>query len=174
MPQHHPFHIYLDNAIYFVSARIYKSQPVLKTPNRRTEFLRKIARELIIYDFKIFGWTINLNHYHLLFKTRFGHDLPVFFHQLHGSSAFEWNREDRTPGRKIWQNYFDTCIRDKRHFFIHLNYIHHNAIKHGYVKGMGDYEWSSYNKYLKKYNQEWLNDCFSRYPIVDFTPEGIE
>ncbi len=52
-----------------------------------------------------------------------------------------------------------------------FNYIHQNAVKHGWVKNMGDYEFSTYKEYLEKNGTEWVEDCFEQYPIVDFTTE---
>ncbi len=79
-------------------------------------------------------------------------------------------------GRKIFQNYWDRCIRDEADYYKHLNYILHNPFKHRYVSNMSDYIFSSYNKYLAKYGQEWVSSCFELYPIVDFTlsqPDGL-
>jgi len=168
--KHQPPHLYLDNTIYFVTARTFKKQLVLQSPERRTEFIKKILEEFAIYGFKIYSWVIQRDHYHCLFRTNKGRDLSTLIHHLHGKTAFLWNREDQTPGRTVWQNYFDTCIRDEKQFYTHLNYTHHNPVKHGYAQKMEDYAWSSYKQYLKKYGQNWLDSCFEKYPIIDFTP----
>ena len=40
--------------------------------------------------------------------------------------------------RGIWQcRYWEHCIRDERDFENHLEYIHFNPVKHGYVKACG-------------------------------------
>jgi putative transposase len=76
---------------------------------------------------------------------------------------------DNARGRKIFQNYWDHGIRDEADFWKHFNYIHHNPVKHSYTKGMSDYNFSSYNYWLKKKKQDWIDSCFEFYPIVDFS-----
>lgn len=73
----------------------------------------------------------------------------------------------------IWYQYSDHVIRNDKDYFRHLNYIHQNPVKHSYVKKVGEYEFSSIYKYIKEKGREWIVDCFEKYPIIDFEPEGI-
>ena len=34
---------------------------------------------------------------------------------------------------------------------------------------MDDYKFSSYHDYINTKGEEWLQDCFERYPVIDFT-----
>ena len=46
--------------------------------------------------------------------------------------------------RGIWQRLFwEHCIRDERHFLNHMEYIHQNPVKHGYVSEAEDWPYSS-------------------------------
>ncbi len=97
--------------------------------------------------------------------------MPTIINRLHGASATFLNRKDGTPGRKVWWNYWDTCIRNESDFYTRFNYIHNNPIKHKYVNKLIElpaYEFSSYPYYLRTNGQEWVNDIFMRYPIVDY------
>jgi hypothetical protein len=38
---------------------------------------------------------------------------------------------------------------------------------------MEDYRWSSYRYYLEKYEEEWMYDVWTKYPVKDFIPVGI-
>ena len=97
--------------------------------------------------------------------------MPKILNLIHGRTAFRLNQVDGKVGRKVFQNYWDYCIRNKKDFFKHFNYIHNNPIKHGYVNKMSCYSLSSYNKWLKKKGRAWLIDILTRYPIIDF---GLE
>lgn len=77
-------------------------------------------------------------------------------HLIHGRVAYSVNRIDSCTGRQIFQNYWDKCLRSERNIWTHFNYIHHNPVKHGYVKYNGDYQYSSYNFYKDKYGAEFL------------------
>ena len=71
----------------------------------------------------------------------------------------------------VWHQYADHTIRNEKDYFMHLNYIHQNPVKHGLTKQMSVYKWSSIHKYIKEKGKEWLIDCFRQYPIVDFSAE---
>ena len=73
----------------------------------------------------------------------------------------------------IWYQYADHVVRDEKDYYRHLNYIHQNPVKHGYVKKMSDYGFSSIHRFVKERGRDWVIDCFRKYPIVDFAPEGI-
>ena len=72
-------------------------------------------------------------------------------------------------GRKIWQNYWDYCVRLEKDFWKHFNYIHHNPVKHGYVQKMEEYEFSSHGDWIKKRGEDWMMSIFREHPIIDFT-----
>ncbi|WP_375740147.1 transposase [Pseudomonas boanensis] len=52
--------------------------------------------------------------------------------------------------RGIWQRRFwEHRIRDDADFARHVDYIHHNPRKHGYVERVADWPWSSFHRYVK-------------------------
>ncbi|MCG2685909.1 transposase [Candidatus Parcubacteria bacterium] len=73
----------------------------------------------------------------------------------------------------VWYQYTDHIIRDAGDYFRHLNYTHQNSVKHGYTKRMSAYKFSSLPKFVKEKGKEWVLDCFRKYPVIDFEPEGI-
>ena len=51
--------------------------------------------------------------------------------------------------RGIWQRrYWEHQIRDDRNLQSHVDYIHHNPVKHGYVKSAVDWPYSSIHRYI--------------------------
>lgn len=60
--------------------------------------------------------------------------------------------------RGVWQRRFwEHTIRDEDDFERCFNYIHWNPVKHGYVKRVKDYEWSSFHRYVRlgAYDSHW-------------------
>ena len=50
----------------------------------------------------------------------------------------------------IWQRrYWEHTIRDDD-YIAHIDYIHYNPIKHGYVQKVEDWKFSTFNKYVKE------------------------
>ncbi|MFA6040721.1 MAG: transposase, partial [Methylophilus sp.] len=53
--------------------------------------------------------------------------------------------------RGIWQRrYWEHCIRDEGDFERHVDYIHYNPVKHGYVKHVVDWPFSTFHKYVER------------------------
>ncbi|MEO0110283.1 MAG: transposase [candidate division WOR-3 bacterium] len=170
--RHQPIHFYLDNTFYFLTAHTYQDQPILSSDSYKIMLLKKIRKWLKEYHYNLFAWVILDNHYHLLFQTQKGADLPKITAKIHTGFSYEVNKRENKQGRKIWQNYWDKCLRSEKDFWRHFNYVHHNPIKHNYVKQMEDYKFSSFNYWLKVNGINWLMSVFERYPIIDFTIEG--
>ncbi len=53
--------------------------------------------------------------------------------------------------RGIWQRrYWEHLIRDGQDYERHINYIHYNPVKHGYVKKPVDWPYSSIHKFISE------------------------
>lgn len=51
--------------------------------------------------------------------------------------------------RGIWQRRFwEHCIRDEADYIAHINYIHMNPLKHGYVERVKDWPYSSFHRFV--------------------------
>ncbi|MEO8171406.1 MAG: transposase [Oxalobacteraceae bacterium] len=57
----------------------------------------------------------------------------------------------RKGERGIWQRrYWEHVIRDERDLHQHLDYIHFNPVKHGYVQRASDWPHSSFHRYVAR------------------------
>jgi putative transposase len=53
--------------------------------------------------------------------------------------------------RGIWQRrYWEHAIRDDRDLARHVDYIHFNPVKHGYVSQVCDWQHSSFHRYVER------------------------
>jgi putative transposase len=60
--------------------------------------------------------------------------------------------------RGIWQRRFwEHVIRDERDYAAHVDYIHYNPVKHGYVKAAAQWAHSSFHAYCRRgtYALDW-------------------
>jgi len=181
-------HLYLDETCYFLTARTIDGGKYFNTDRKKSFLKSSIAKALNKYNYKLFAWVILSNHYHLLVEFDKGKDLPKFIRYINSRSAhlLLYHGEsqrccDLAPATlalsKVWVGYWDRCIRNKKDFWTHFNYIHNNPIKHNYIKNLNElpnYKFSSYNFYLKKFGLDWLNSTFEQYPVVDFIIKGDE
>ncbi|MCG3141458.1 MAG: hypothetical protein HDKAJFGB_02743 [Anaerolineae bacterium] len=168
-PLHHPPHIYLDDTWYMLTGSVYRRERLLHPAGYKDlvrDQLKTLSQE---FELQLAAWVILDNHYHVLLKSKVGTALSRFTARLHGRTSFEINNRDHKRGRQVWHNYWDTCMRTERDYWTRFNYIHHNPVKHGYVKQMQDWEFSSYGYYLKHKGEDWLADTWMQYPVIDFT-----
>lgn len=86
-----------------------------------------------------------------LIKAAFSQTLPKNEH-------ISESRKNKSE-RGIWQRrYWEHAIRDEDDWRNHVDYIHHNPVKHGYVTHAIDWPHSSFHRYLKKgvYPADWM------------------
>ncbi|PIS42771.1 MAG: hypothetical protein COT24_01710 [Candidatus Kerfeldbacteria bacterium CG08_land_8_20_14_0_20_40_16] len=148
--KHIPFHLYLDEKIYFVTSRTIKRKKLFNC-NAKLDLLEKrIKAAAKKYCIELHAWVVLANHYHLLFTLHEGVKLSNLIRFINSDSSYLLNSNDNARGRKIWWNYWDVCVRTKKDFWAYFNYIHYNPVKHGCVELEGDYRYSSYNYFKNK------------------------
>ncbi len=85
-----------------------------------------------------------------LIKTHFSKNIPTKEHIS--------NSRKRKKERGIWQRRFwEHLIKDEKDFQNHLDYIHYNPVKHGYVQQAIDWPYSSFHLWIERevYSRDW-------------------
>lgn len=149
-PYHNPPHLYLDQTIYFISARTVEAKPILQSGYSKRTFLKCLTENIVKYQYVLYAWVVLNNHYHIIVQTSSGSALSKFMQALHGGTSRAFNLMDGTEGRKVWYNYWDRCLRDDVDFNTHCDYIHYNPVKHGSAEHPEDYQFSSYKNFIKR------------------------
>ena len=70
-----------------------------------------------------------------------------------GLDAVETRSDSKITKREkgIWQRrYWEHQIRDEHHFANHIDYIHHNPVKHGLVEQVSDWPYSTFHNDVKR------------------------
>jgi len=63
--------------------------------------------------------------------------------------------------RGIWQRrYWEHLIRDEQDYICHVDYIHYNPVKHGYITKASEWQYSSIHRYIKSglIDEDWGAD----------------
>ena len=164
---HHPPHLQIDNQWTLLSAATFQRRPLLGGDRDKDLFRDILEQKTLSFDITLRAWVILDQHYHLLLKLGTGAALPRFVAALHGASSMRLNRSQGDSGRRVWDNYWDTGMRNEQDLWTRFNYIHHNPVKHGYVERMEDWPWSSYRFHLEQRGLDWMVELMRRYPVVD-------
>lgn len=85
-----------------------------------------------------------LNHYHWIgMAPDDATNLKTFVSHLHTTSAKAVNELDQATGRKVWFQYWDTCLTMENSYLARLNYVYNNAVHHKLVPVAEQYEFCS-------------------------------
>ena len=83
------------------------------------------------------------------FATRLMLIKSGFSRQITCNEKISLSRKSKRE-RGIWQRrYWEHLIRDENDFATHINYIHYNPIKHGFVDKASDWQFSTIHKFIK-------------------------
>lgn len=165
VPWHAPAHFGDAPNTYLLTAACWDHQHILATTERRTEWESKlIALMDSVPDATLLAWAVMPNHYHLLMRVEL-QALRAKLGRLHNGASTQWNREDKTPGRKVWFRFTDRAIRSERHQVAALNYIHGNPVKHKLVARSTEWPWSSLSEYEQVHGLDQLRRWWHDYPV---------
>jgi len=169
-PWHSPPHREVEgNCSYLVTAACYEHHHIIgQTDERMTECEQELVKTCADFGADISAWCLLPNHYHILLRTEKIKALLKQLGQFHGRSSFRWNGEDGRRGRKCWFNAFERYIRSERHFWASLNYVHNNAVHHGYVDKWKDWPWSSAEDFLAQHGREETLRIWLEYPLLNY------
>lgn len=167
-PPHQPPHPIRQQGLYLLTAACYEHRPHLSTAARRRLVLDLLFEHCIERGIMLHAWAILTNHYHLLAAMPEFEALGDVFRRVHGRTAHDWNQEEGAQGRKVWYRYSDRMIRSERHYYVTLNYIHYNAVKHNLVASPYEWAWSSVHWYREHYGRGWLRDVWRDHPLREY------
>ena len=146
---HNPPHLFVPGTLYMLTAAIYRKANLIGLPKRRAEWRDAFHEAAKIYQWQIIAWVVLLNHYHAIVRSpEDASSLSKFTNSYHKFTARKWNDEDELKGRKVWWNYWDTCICSEHDYYNRIRYVFWNPVKHGLVERPEDYKFSNYSQYL--------------------------
>jgi putative transposase len=169
LPWHGPPHYESDSQIYLISAACYEHKAIIgSTPTRLSEFESELIDISQSVSLGVFAWTVLPNHYHVLVHAPKIKGLLKELGTLHGRTSYRWNGEERCRGRHVWYRAAETAMKSERHFWATMNYVLHNAVRHGYVTRWQDWPYSSAAQYLAKVGREEAERRWLKYPLLDY------
>lgn len=108
--------------------------------------------------FHIDAWVVLPDHLHCLwtlppgdadYSGRWRAIKKVFSKTLPETEPLSETRRARHE-RGIWQRRFwEHTIRDERDYAVHMDYVHFNPVKHGWVKCVADWPYSSFHRWVR-------------------------
>jgi REP-associated tyrosine transposase len=160
---HNPPHYFVPNAMYIVTGSLLYKKRLLTDDKRKSLVLEILLERAARWSWELEAWAILENHYHFIAcAPENALTLENLIRQLHSKTTVELNKLDKSLGRKVWHNYWDTCITHEKSYYARMHYIHINPVKHGLVENAEDYPLSSYRWFLDKVDETFLNTVMNQ------------
>jgi putative transposase len=119
-------------------------RPVFFGEEDYRDFLQALAQTQRRYPFRLFGYCLMTNHFHLLLQPDDGVSISRVLQSLTVAHTWHYHRRHGTVGH-VWQGRFKSpMVQDDDHALTLLRYIEANPLRAGMVTDLGDYPWSSY------------------------------
>jgi putative transposase len=162
---------YVPGGTFFFTVKTFKRRPILtEEPYRATLRLAiKDVRKRL--PFQSIAWVLLPDHLHTVWKlpeTDANFSLRWSLIKQHVTrqcaertldAPISRSRQRRGEGG-IWQRQFwEHLIRDDTDLRNHIDYIHYNPVKHGYVTQPGDWPFSTFHGYVRDgvYPKNWAS-----------------
>jgi len=141
---HAPIHRLGSDGVYMITGATLHKKLLFSTPEKLTSIENTILTLAKAYRWQLEAWAVFMNHYHIIARGELGAArLDAYIKHLHSISAVELNSRDGVTGRQVWYNYWETKLTYERSYLARLNYVHHNAVKHGLARVANQYQWCS-------------------------------
>ncbi len=137
-------HALSESGGFMVTCGTYKKVHILNTPEKRTLFRDMLFEQANKFGWHLHAWAIMANHYHFVaLSPEDAATLKPMITALHKWSSWKLNKIDKTEGRKVWHNYWDTRITHQTSWFARLRYVHQNPVHHRVIGNAANYRWCS-------------------------------
>ncbi|MEJ5347021.1 MAG: transposase [Chloroflexus sp.] len=141
---HSPAHLFVPNAFYIVTASTLCHQPLFNSPQKLHILQSALFEIMQAYNWQLQAWAIFSNHYHFIAQSpEDSSSLKSLIQRFHSQTARAINVLDGSKGRKVWFQYWDTCLTYEQSYLARLNYVHNNPVKHGLVASAEQYPFCS-------------------------------
>jgi len=107
-------------------------------------FLHALAQTRRRYPFRLYGYCLMTNHFHLLLSPDPGQSISRILQSLSVAHTWHYHQRQATVGH-VWQGRFKSpVIEEDDHALVVLRYIEANPLRAGMVSNLASYPWSSY------------------------------
>ena len=138
-----PLRIEYPGAVYHVTSRGDRREPIAKDDIDRTAFLSIAGHALERFDAHAWAYCLMGNHYHLVIRTREA-NLSRLMRHINGVYTQTFNRRHQLTGH-LFQGRFKAILVDSDSYLLEVcRYVDLNPVRAQMVDRPDAYRWSSY------------------------------
>lgn len=138
-----PLRIEFPGAIYHVTARGDRREPIFEDDDDRLSLLSVIAQSMQRFDAVVLAYCLMGNHYHFVIHTRLA-NLSRLMRHINGVFTQTYNRRHSKTGH-LFQGRFKAILVDEDAYMLEVcRYVDLNPVRARMVRQPGNWPWSSY------------------------------
>lgn len=142
-----PLRIEFPGAVYHITTRGDRREPVYRDDTDRRQFLDIVAHAMERFDAQILAYCLMGNHYHLVLHTRRA-NLSRLMRHLNGVYTQAFNRRHGLSGH-LFQGRFKAILVDRDAYLLALcRYVERNPVAARLVTSPQDWAWSSFRAHI--------------------------
>ena len=133
-----------DGLVYHALNRGNNRADVFSDDADCVAFLEVLAKTKERYPFRLLGYCLMTNHFHVLIRPEPGQSISRIVQSLTIAHTWRYHKRHKTSGH-VWQGRFKSpVIQDDAHLLVVLRYIEANPLRAKMVADPAEYRWSSY------------------------------
>lgn len=161
----------VGGATYFFTVKTHCNRPWLMLPDVRYALRQAIRQTRASFPFNIDAWVLLPEHMHCIWRLPEGdanfsarwscikRSVSQACRDRFARISSQRNASRRDRGESIvWQRRFwEHVITDVEDFQRHVDYVHWNPVKHGHVKTVVDWPYSTFHQFVARgiYPSDW-------------------
>ena len=149
---------YIPDAVYFITSVTKNRERIFENAKNIKLFWDTLCRVKEYYPHELQSYVLLPDHFHFLIRP-IDCSFSKRFQSLHRNFTLNYKQlYSIKTNLQLWQHRFwDHVIRNEKDWQFHLNYIHYNPVKHGYVTRPEEWVNSSFRIWVRRgaYNIGW-------------------
>lgn len=146
--------------LFHIMVQGIKKENIFYEEKEKYEYIKLMNKYKEEYKLNVLAYCMMNNHAHMLIEVNSINNLTLYMHKLNTSYAIYYNKNKSRVGYVYRDRFKAQVIKDERHMYNCILYIHNNPVKAGICKQAKDYKFSSYQKFLYKSNEQMLINIF--------------
>lgn len=142
-----PLRIEFPGAVYHVTSRGDRREPIFVDDHDRHGFLDVVAQALSRFDAEILAYCLMGNYYHFVLHTRKA-NLSLLMRHINGVYTQAFNRQHNKVGH-LFQGRFKAILVDRDAYLLEVcRYVELNPVRARLVRKPESWAWSSYRAHV--------------------------
>jgi REP element-mobilizing transposase RayT len=138
-----PLRLEHPGAVWHVTSRGNERRQVFRDDVDREEWLALLGKVVLLFAWRLHGYVMMGNHYHLIVETPTP-SLSRGMRHLNGVFTQAFNRRHQRVGHLFQGRFKSILVEKESHLLELLRYVVLNPVRAGLVRSPGEWAWSSY------------------------------